>query len=237
MTWVRIDDGFFRHPKNLALTPKAQLLKVACLCYCAANLTDGRIPAPAVPLILAEARCSKAQWRELVTHGTLVENGNEYQIHDFLEYNRSRAEVEKERARWRRNKRDYRAAQDDESDEVSAGMSAVDTTEESAAPRPVPSRPVPLGTGSKGSSSSHRETDDDETVDNYELVAGHLAKLKTDAAKPESPKRYMAAVRKNIDVEDGDEIRRLLDGFPTAPVTVVAAAVLTGDTRHLAPYA
>ena len=44
MTWVRIDEEFYQHPKVAAAGPLALALQVAALCYCNRNLTDGFIP-------------------------------------------------------------------------------------------------------------------------------------------------------------------------------------------------
>ena len=53
--WVKLDDHFFQHPKILRATPEAKLLYLAGLTWCAANLTDGLIPAAALPVLAAEA--------------------------------------------------------------------------------------------------------------------------------------------------------------------------------------
>lgn len=53
MAWVKLDDGFFRNPKVVSVGKDAKFLYVAALCYCGANITDGRIPAGALRLIAA----------------------------------------------------------------------------------------------------------------------------------------------------------------------------------------
>ena len=228
MTWLKIDDGFHCHPKVEAVGNAAAGLYVRCLAYCSQHSTDGFVPdsiAKRYGTGTQIARVSAANlWRK-------VDGG--YMVDDFLDFNPSAEKVQrirKERAEAGRL------------GGIKSGETRRSKSEANASglvePRPVPSRPVPsTTTSSKGSSSSHREPDDDESVDNYEVVANHLASLKTDAAKPESRKRYLAVVRQNIDAEEGAEIRRLLELFPDAPVSALSAAVMSGDTRPLAPYA
>lgn len=251
MSWARYDDEFPMNKKVGRLVGRGQIglaaigLHLLANTYARHNGTAGVIEAH-VPNLLCGTQGRKLA-KLLQDVGMFDEHLDGWVIHDFAEFNdpndpepnKSAAERKKELSEKRAaaGRKGGLANGKQKGSKASDLLEANDQAKGKQSSSPVPG-PVPsCTTGSKGSSSSHRETDDDETVDNYELVAGHLAKLKTDAAKPESPKRYMAAVRKNIDAEDGDEIRRLLDGFPTAPVTVVAAAVLTGDTRHLAPYA
>ena len=45
MSWLKLDDGFARHPKVTALTYKDRWTWMAVLCYCARYRTDGYLPA------------------------------------------------------------------------------------------------------------------------------------------------------------------------------------------------
>ena len=47
MTWVRLSDTFADDPRLEEAGPEAFVVHVAGLCYCARQLTDGRIPARA----------------------------------------------------------------------------------------------------------------------------------------------------------------------------------------------
>src|SRR5262245_52222748 len=102
MPWVRIDDAFTEHPKVSRLSDSAVALFVAGLCYCNRNLTDGFIPSQvglgqlrycdgnAVPVIseLEEAGLWEAN-REA--------NRSGWWVHDYENYQPSRAEVLAER--------------------------------------------------------------------------------------------------------------------------------------------
>jgi len=118
MTWVRLDEDFAQHPKVVAAGPLALAMQVAGLCYCNKHLTDGFIPWSAarslVPWEFLGPRDEKDRpiYRVCVTSGhsgddvtsdfvigvltdaamwEKVEGG--YRIHDFLDYNPSKAEV------------------------------------------------------------------------------------------------------------------------------------------------
>lgn len=120
MTWVRLDDQFADNPKLERAGPLAGWLHVSALCYCARHLTDGVIPwEKASRLIGSPSKPLQALIRENVWH----KEGHDcptcppcpphhYLIHDYLDYQKSRAEVERERgsarermANARRNKR------------------------------------------------------------------------------------------------------------------------------------
>lgn len=119
MAWVRIDDSFASHPKVVAAGPLAMAMQVAALCYCNRELTDGFVPR-AVARTLLDWQIEREDGRLFdvgVTCGmqgddvscswvidVLVEAGmwevvdGGYLIHDYLEYQPSRAQVESERA-------------------------------------------------------------------------------------------------------------------------------------------
>lgn len=91
MTWVRLDDNFPDHPKVLGLSDAAFRVEVAGICYAGRYLTDGWVPAPG----------TKRLADELVKAGLWLPDGSGFQLHDFLDYQESRAEAQarSERAR------------------------------------------------------------------------------------------------------------------------------------------
>lgn len=98
--WVKLDDHFFQHPKILQATPAAKLLYLAGLTWCAANLTDGLIPAAALPVLAAEAGIDPSgagqiaeQLLELGLWVASDSTAGDYRVHHFLEYNPSRVRV------------------------------------------------------------------------------------------------------------------------------------------------
>jgi hypothetical protein len=93
MTWVRIDDGFPEHPKMLGLSDAAFRLHIHALCYCARALTDGFIPVS----WLANGKHRKAA-QSLVAAGLWHDAPDGFRIHDYLEYQPSRFDVQQTRA-------------------------------------------------------------------------------------------------------------------------------------------
>lgn len=105
MAWARLDDGFYDHPKILALwgeSPAAVGLHVRCLAYATKHLTDGVLPEPVVRAMGADNEMLGA----LVNAGLWYElEGGQFGLHDFLDWNPSRDEVRERKAKDRERKR------------------------------------------------------------------------------------------------------------------------------------
>lgn len=102
MTWAKIDDQFYLGLKNAAIDRDEQDLYVASLVYCNGQLTDGFIPNSIlmqlylwakIPLEANAEAKAQAIASRLVEHEFwhVVDGG--YQVHDFLDWNPSRADV------------------------------------------------------------------------------------------------------------------------------------------------
>jgi hypothetical protein len=88
--WVKLDDGM---PDNLKVGPlsdRAFRLHITALCFCGQQLTDGQVPTWWI-----ERR--GADPKELVDAELWTANAGGWEIHDFLVYNPSRAEVQGKR--------------------------------------------------------------------------------------------------------------------------------------------
>jgi len=94
--WVRLDDSFADHPKVERAGPLAAWLHVTALCYCARHLTDGRVPKTKA-LRLADVASPQDHVDALLRVGLWHEDGDDYVIHDYLEYQPARADVEADR--------------------------------------------------------------------------------------------------------------------------------------------
>ena len=128
MSWLRVDAGFWKHPKvqDVELAPIG--LHVLALSYCADNLTDGLVPEGWVrrqafgDLALAQALVDAGLW-ESDPHG--------FRVHDYLDYNPSRAAVELDREAAKQRMR--KARDSSRSVEVRAT-----STRSSSNPTPIP---------------------------------------------------------------------------------------------------
>lgn len=94
MSWLTLDDNMPDHPKIRGLTDRAFRLHVYALCYCSRHLTDGVIPASACRGVVDN---SSRYCRELVAKKLWQSRGEVFEIHDYLDWNKSRAEVENQR--------------------------------------------------------------------------------------------------------------------------------------------
>lgn len=145
MVWVRLDDSFCEHPKVKLLSPAAFRLHVEALCYCGRTLSEGFVPKPFVEGREAPA-AELSRTPTGYEHGLWEEKADGWVIHDFLEYNPSRAQVKHGRKvtskrvkRWRNAKRN--------------AVTNADVT----APRTRPV-PVPVPSGSEAEASSPERT-------------------------------------------------------------------------------
>jgi hypothetical protein len=96
--WVRLDDGFYRHPKARQVGKEGRALFVAGLCWAAGHLTDGFIARSDLGLIAAEAEVRpRVTARLLVDAGLWEEAHNGWVIHDYQDFNPSAEEVRERR--------------------------------------------------------------------------------------------------------------------------------------------
>lgn len=125
MPYLLIDDGFAENPKIAGLSDKAFRLHMSALVYCARNLTDGAISEIGCRFSAAISKIERPNSvvNQLVSAGLWepVENG--WQIHDYLDYNPSRAELEERRRLARERKRRQRTGNNGKSHDPSRGTS------------------------------------------------------------------------------------------------------------------
>lgn len=98
MSWVKIDDQFSEHPKVMQAGPLASWLYIRSLCYTAKYLTDGFIPQSSAEQLAMFAGSSPELLEKLVECSLWERTNGGYQIHDYLDYNPTGAQVKAERA-------------------------------------------------------------------------------------------------------------------------------------------
>lgn len=106
MVDFRVSDGFGQHPKTLGITLQAAGLWVLAGAWSSRYLTDGYIPPEAMTTI---APRGKPAMQELVDRNLLTPLGEGHVFVDWLQYQRSRDQVEAERARGRERLAKWRA--------------------------------------------------------------------------------------------------------------------------------
>lgn len=125
MAWARLDDSFHVNPKIVGLSLEAVGLYTLALTYCAQQLTDGLVPG-AWAKTQGGSRAKRIIGELLKPCGPSqqplwIPEGHDYLIPDYLDFNPSREQVQRDRreisavksaagrkgaeARWHRNGR------------------------------------------------------------------------------------------------------------------------------------
>jgi hypothetical protein len=100
--WVWLDDLMPENPKVLRAGAAAAWLHVCGIAYSNRNRTDGRIPKSVVPRL---ADVPKRTPGLLVDAGLWHDSGDEYEIHDYADYQLSQADRERRREAGRKGAR------------------------------------------------------------------------------------------------------------------------------------
>lgn len=112
MSWAKIDDQLHSNEKALECSLAARGLWVTCLSWVADKETDGAVPKSIVKLHAGP------QWQdlteELVRAGLWDEGDTGWAFHDYLEYNPSREDLEKERRATAERKAAWKARRQQE---------------------------------------------------------------------------------------------------------------------------
>lgn len=99
-TFIKLHDGMPDHPKIVGLSDRAFRTLVAGWCYCSRYLTDGHIPRPAWAQIVPGSGTRRGSQvvtnvtRELAAAGLVEEHPEHVEMHDYLDHQRSKAQVE-----------------------------------------------------------------------------------------------------------------------------------------------
>ncbi len=103
--WAKIDVGFFRHPQVVQLSEREAVAYLRMILYAQEHETNGNVPGPA--LKACEVTHKQAESMERV--GLLTRSGDGWSIDGFTRKQRTREELEAERARNRKRVREHRA--------------------------------------------------------------------------------------------------------------------------------
>jgi hypothetical protein len=120
VSWFKIDDGFWSHPKILGLSSDAIALWVRAGAWASGQLTDGAVPGYAIAMFQA----SPETVHELVECDLWTVTSAGYQFHDWAQYQRSRAEVMAERNANKERQKRHRDEQKRRRAEEAAGGTA-----------------------------------------------------------------------------------------------------------------
>lgn len=152
--WSKVDDKLHSHPKAQR-AGDAMALWVMALSWCAAHLTNGRVPADQPIRLLG--RSGPAMAKKLVTCGLWEEHEGGFRFHDYLDHNPDAEEVRAKRdevslkrkaagkrgaaARWQNGKPDSKR----DGKATASGMATACQADGNANGKTMaPSRPVPV---------------------------------------------------------------------------------------------
>ena len=90
MSWAKLDDQFFTHPKVIDLPKDAKLLFLAALTHCTGQLTNGFITPGALRVVAATVDVSRDEAQTLVAAGLWETADGGWQVHDYLVYQPTR---------------------------------------------------------------------------------------------------------------------------------------------------
>ena len=228
MPWVRFDDGFPIHRKVEPLSDGAYRLHTTAICWSSRNLTDGCIPKS--DLLFVAPRTMKRPEKfvkELVERGLWITTDDGWQIHDYLDYQPSKEQVNAERQK--KTERQKRWREKKKTSNVDGGVDAStdasrDGSRDAAPSRPVPTRPAPRV--NKNSCSSAPPPNDSEPLplipepphkpepgsDDDPDWCAFWAAYPRKAKKPEARKSWVKALK-------GDKYRA-----PARPIDIITAA-------------
>jgi hypothetical protein len=173
VTWFKVDDGLYGHPKAMAAGLEAMGLWTLCGSYCGRYLTDGFVPATYVRSLGERTRLA----RRLVAAGLWYEDEKDGQkgwsFHEWEHYQPTRSDVEADREAARTRQRKHRDSQRDKHVTDAVTNSVSHTTHARAFP--VPSRPVPsVGLGSQSSDPSSAPATDRLTNQDIDKITQRL---------------------------------------------------------------
>lgn len=169
MSWVRRDDQASIHRKVAPLDDATYRLWSEAIEWCSRSKTDGRIAADELGEI---KRGTRPRAAKLVARGLWHAAGTRcdspkcapsgpdgWVIHDYLDYNPSRAKVLADRAATADRVRNWRQAQNGAGNGVTEGVS---NASGNALLTPPPSRPVPDYLEGRTDTTGQRSTSDEE---------------------------------------------------------------------------
>lgn len=207
MPWVKLDDAFPEHPKVLSAGDEAAWMYVCALAYCNRHLTDGFLPSAAVKR-LTNHKSPIRLVMKLVDVGLLEQVDHGFVVHDFLDYQPSKAAIETERAGARERMANVRQRSKDVRSNVQANENRT-----SLYPDPVPIRPDPSSSSSSNGSSNgarHVDEDDDRIDHAIDIHAAWAART------ADNKRSYQRTVKANDRHDHLDDLVKLIRTIPDA---------------------
>lgn len=252
MTWVKLDDGFFRHRKVVDLSKDGKLLFLAGLCYAAEQLTDGRLSRGAIRTAAFYADVPEETAKELVESGLWHADGEDVLIGSYLDFNptaeeaHARREARSEagrrggvnsgRARRERSKRSKNEANGEANAQAKPKQTGKQTGKQSRSknePRTRTRTPSAFASSSEEpSSSSSRGEEEEETSTTTQKAARLIAERRlaraSNRAKIVDREKWLKTTTANVLATIGSAI---LDADPKLTAEELADKLEPDETK------
>lgn len=170
--YIRVDADFWDNPKAIAAGPGGRSLYLCALAWSRKQLTDGAVPAHVLPALAFKTglpiEAAQDTADRLVEARLWKRTADGWEIHDYAEHQLTKADVDRQRAQWRKRQGDKRA-RDQEKEDGHADVTGDSPVSHAGVTRPesesesvtetekpisllVPSAETPFGSGTDGSS-------------------------------------------------------------------------------------
>ncbi|KAA0916442.1 hypothetical protein [Dietzia sp. ANT_WB102] len=212
MTWFKVDDGFWSHPKVLTMSAEATSLWVRAGTYSCQHLTDGYIATGLLQVLGSEDAA-----RELVGNGLWLEADGGYEFHDWDDYQETSETVKRRREQARERQRRFREERENRKN-VTPGVTR-DTTRDSRGSsqkvstpdptRPDPTRPDHYSSSAKPPAVAEPPRQDVEAL--CDRLRNHIAGNTTRTPNITAKWRTEARLLLDRDGVPFDEAVRVLD--------------------------
>jgi hypothetical protein len=231
VSWIKLDDRFPDHEKTIAAGPEAAWLFIEALCWSSRHEADGKIPESVLHHLVSNG---EELAERLVAAGFVRRTKSGFSIVNYTKRQRTRAEIEDERAKGRGRVAAHRSRRRNavtKPDVMACNekVRATDTEAEADTDLSIP-HPSSNGTAARNPAAEDRTDQLARTV--LERIAdSRLAKAKG----VKNPTRYRARVLGELPVElDMPKLHRLIEEHPGAPIDSLAGAILgEPNTLHL----
>ena len=229
--YIRVDADFWDHPKAIAAGPDGRSLYLCALAWSRKQLTDGAVQAVVLPSLAFKTglpiEAAQTAADRLVEVGMWERTADGWEIHDYAEHQITRADVDRQRAQWRKRQSDKRARDQEQQDDHAhvtrdsrvshAGVTRPESESESESESEEPtSLLVPLTGTPFGSETdvSNRTTTDQRITDTFTAWLNQQA---ANQGIPEGKRRqgYIQSSMRTID-QHWPALKALARANPTA---------------------
>jgi hypothetical protein len=150
--WLKVDDRVRTHPKTVKAGPAAAWFWFCGICYCREHLTDGFIGDGMIQSLAPGVTNGRKLAERLVDAGLWHRTEGGFQVHDFLDWNPTRASVLEKRAADRARKDGRKSdGSAEESAEIPAGIQTDSSATRDARAHAPPGLGLGSGSGTSGS--------------------------------------------------------------------------------------